>query len=152
MNRIDRKHVDFLICDPGSMAPALAVELDDGSHARPERRKRDRFVDRVFATAGLPLARIPAQAQYNTDAVKAQLREALAQEEDDPPAAEGNGTEPEAEPEDEPQDDMAPPACPTCGTAMVLRVVKRRGPRQGERFWGCPHFPKCRGTRDLEDN
>jgi hypothetical protein len=33
MNRIDRKHVDFLICDPGSMAPALAVELDDGSHA-----------------------------------------------------------------------------------------------------------------------
>jgi hypothetical protein len=149
MNRIDRKHVDFLICDPGSMEPTLAVELDDGSHAKPRRRERDRFVDRVFATAGLPLARIPAQARYNTDEVRAQLRQAMEEETGETPTVEENGNAPEADPAA--QHEASPPACPTCGTTMVLRAVKRNGPRRGERFWGCPHFPGCRGTRDLED-
>ncbi len=35
--------------------------------------------------------------------------------------------------------------CPKCGTPMVLREIKK-GPRQGKSFWGCPHFPKCRGS------
>ncbi|MFW6082640.1 MAG: topoisomerase DNA-binding C4 zinc finger domain-containing protein, partial [Chloroflexota bacterium] len=49
------------------------------------------------------------------------------------------------------QDETAPPACPNCGAPMVLREVTREGPRKGEQFWGCPNFPRCRGTRDLED-
>jgi restriction system protein len=40
------------------------------------------------------------------------------------------------------------PTCPMCGTYMVLRTAKR-GPNPGERFWGCPTYPKCRGTRKL---
>ena len=38
-----------------------------------------------------------------------------------------------------------PPLCPKhgCGRAMVLRDG-RRG-----KFWGCPKYPTCRGTRDL---
>jgi restriction system protein len=38
------------------------------------------------------------------------------------------------------------PACPNCGRVMVLRRAAK-GPGAGERFWGCPGFPKCRGTR-----
>lgn len=38
------------------------------------------------------------------------------------------------------------PACPVCGQMMVRRVA-RKGNRNGEEFWGCPAFPKCRGTR-----
>ena len=32
--------------------------------------------------------------------------------------------------------------CPECKTKMV--------PRNGQygKFWGCPRFPKCKGTRD----
>jgi hypothetical protein len=163
MNRVDRKHVDFLVCDPGSMRPTLAVELDDASHERAQRQERDQFVDRVFSAAGLPLARIPAQAQYNTDEVKAQLRQAMEQATSEASPTRENGTasqaqpqtasqvEPGAEAQPEGQDETAPPTCPTCGAPMVLREVKRNGPRQGEKFWGCPNFPKCRGTRDLED-
>ena len=59
---------------------------------------------------------------------------------------------PAEEPEPQPaeQGEGEPPPCPRCGATMVLRDVKREGPRQGERFWGCPSFPRCRGTRDLE--
>lgn len=38
------------------------------------------------------------------------------------------------------------PACPNCGIAMVLRAA-RKGQAAGERFWGCPRFPKCRGLQ-----
>jgi hypothetical protein len=144
MNRVDRKHVDFLLCDPGSMHPVLAVELDDATHDRPDRQERDAFVDDVFLAANLPLARVPAQAQYNTEDVRAALRRAVGE-------AETAASGPEPEFEAAPQDEPAPPPCPTCGTTMVLREVKRESPRQGEQFWGCPNFPKCRGTRDLDE-
>lgn len=38
------------------------------------------------------------------------------------------------------------PACPVCGSEMVKRPVKR-GANAGGSFWGCSHYPKCRGTR-----
>jgi hypothetical protein len=41
-----------------------------------------------------------------------------------------------------------PPHCPTCNGAMVIRKA-RRGQNQGSRFWGCPNFPRCNGTRSF---
>ncbi|MGO9022499.1 MAG: restriction endonuclease [Syntrophobacteraceae bacterium] len=38
--------------------------------------------------------------------------------------------------------------CPLCGGKMVLRTA-RKGPKAGEKFWGCSAFPKCRGTTPL---
>ena len=37
-NRIAAKHVDFLLCDPATMRPLAGIELDDASHARPDRQ------------------------------------------------------------------------------------------------------------------
>lgn len=39
----------------------------------------------------------------------------------------------------------APPACPICGSSVVLREA-RRGPNAGSHFWGCSTYPTCRGT------
>ena len=74
-NRIARKHVDFLLCDPQSMRPLLGIELDDASHRRADRQERDRFVERVFSAAGLPLHRVPVRASYNVAEVSATLRQ-----------------------------------------------------------------------------
>src|SRR5690606_15336190 len=63
-NKIDRKHVDFLLCEPASMRPRCGIELDDSSHARRDRQDRDIFVDAAFAVAGLPLVCFPARACY----------------------------------------------------------------------------------------
>jgi restriction system protein len=41
---------------------------------------------------------------------------------------------------------IEPPACPQCGSKMVLREA-RRGARAGQSFWGCSRYPGCRGTR-----
>ncbi len=37
-------------------------------------------------------------------------------------------------------------ACPTCGSAMVLRKAIK-GSSAGQSFYGCSNFPSCRGTR-----
>jgi restriction system protein len=38
------------------------------------------------------------------------------------------------------------PSCPLCHTEMVFRTA-RKGQNAGSRFWGCPKYPACRGTR-----
>jgi restriction system protein len=39
----------------------------------------------------------------------------------------------------------APPSCPECSRKMIPRTAKRGG-NVGRSFWGCPSYPKCRGT------
>ncbi|MBN1462007.1 MAG: restriction endonuclease [Armatimonadetes bacterium] len=41
--------------------------------------------------------------------------------------------------------DPSTPSCPRCGRTMLRRTNQR----DGSQFWGCPGFPRCRGTRRL---
>lgn len=43
------------------------------------------------------------------------------------------------------------PTCPKCGSDMVKRVA-RQGANSGKEFWGCVAYPKCKGTKLLNDN
>src|SRR5947209_12049296 len=58
-NRIDRKHLDFILCD-SDLAPVVAIELDDRSHDDDDRQSRDRFVDQVLESVSLPIVRVRA--------------------------------------------------------------------------------------------
>ena len=64
-HKIAQKHVDFVVLDPQSLEPVCAIELDDSSHERRDRKARDRFVDSALAGAGLPLYRFPVRRQYD---------------------------------------------------------------------------------------
>jgi hypothetical protein len=72
-NRINRKHVDFILVRSNDLAPLAGVELDDSSHDKEDRQQRDEFVDSAFAGAGLPLLHVPAAKSYNPANLKAQL-------------------------------------------------------------------------------
>lgn len=43
---------------------------------------------------------------------------------------------------------LAAPKCPSCNSDMVERAATR-GDGAGKSFWGCPRYPKCRGTREI---
>lgn len=73
-NRIAQKHVDFVICWADSSRIVAAIELDDLSHSRPERRRRDAFINELFLQLGICLIRIPASWKYERDAVAEVLR------------------------------------------------------------------------------
>lgn len=55
---IHKKSVDFVLCDKEYLSPKLVIELDDKSHEREDRIKRDREVERILKDANLPLLRI----------------------------------------------------------------------------------------------
>lgn len=71
-NRINRKHVDFVLCNR-DLAPVVAIELDDASHDEEERKDRDEFVDQVLASAGLPIVHVRAKRAYVPDELRGAL-------------------------------------------------------------------------------
>jgi hypothetical protein len=64
-NRIAGKHVDFVVCNAADLSVIGVIELDDNSLNQDCRRKRDAFVDKAFASAGIPITRFPARAAYS---------------------------------------------------------------------------------------
>ncbi len=79
-NRIDRKHLDFVLCDPNTVSPVLAIELDDASHNKPRQQKADQLKNNALAAAGLPLLRVKAQQAYSTGEIEAQLVQCLRED------------------------------------------------------------------------
>lgn len=138
-HKIDRKHVDFLLCDPQTVRPILGIELDDKSHQRADRQARDRFVDEVFAAARLPLVHIPVQQGYPVEKLNQYLRQkagSLPEADDSPVESATQKGRPEA------------PLCPQCGAKMIQRTAKS-GTNRGKVFWGCTNYPRCRGIVTL---
>jgi hypothetical protein len=78
-NKIRSKHFDFLLCTPDTLAPVCAIELDDKTHRRADRRARDQFLDSVCTVASLPLVHIRAARSYQVDAVRCQIEAAIAE-------------------------------------------------------------------------
>ena len=71
--RIAAKHVDFVLADPSDLEPFAVIELDDSSHDRSDRRERDLFVDRLFATVRFPIIRVKAAGRYNVRELKEKI-------------------------------------------------------------------------------
>ena len=72
-NRLSAKHFDFVLADRDTLRPLMALELDDKSHDRPDRRTRDSFLDEACKAAGLPLIRVKAAASYRLADVRERL-------------------------------------------------------------------------------
>ena len=135
--KINRKHVDFVVCSAESLRPRLVIELDDRSHQRADRAARDRFVDGIFAEVGLPVLRVPARFAYSatelTHAIQQKLQMSITEVQ-------------KASQSDSAMDNPElAPRCPQCGGEMRLRTATR-GAHRGEAFWGCVNYPRCRTT------
>jgi hypothetical protein len=63
-NRIQGKHVDFVVCHAKDLAVQYVVELDDQSHDRASRQDRDEFVDHALKAAGVPIAHFTVKRSY----------------------------------------------------------------------------------------
>jgi len=77
VNRINRLRVDFVLCHPRTFKPMIAIELDDSTHDRMHRRKRDGFLDEVFRVVGMKLVRQRARLAYSVAEVTQTVEAAL---------------------------------------------------------------------------
>jgi len=72
-NRINLKRIDFVLVDSTSLMPCVAIELDDRSHQREDRQKRDAFVDQVLTQAGIRIVHIRASSTYDLQTIRTQI-------------------------------------------------------------------------------
>lgn len=128
-NKIFRKHVDFLLCDPKTFTPSFAVEIVKPI-AKNGVREADKFMDELFADAGIPLVHIPLGETYEPTDLIALFQLAVVK------AGKSSNVS-------SPLD--AVPNCPVCGKMMVLRV-RRNGAESGREYYGCIDSPRCAGT------
>lgn len=76
--RVSAKHIDFVLIDPKTTQIKMAIELDDSTHVtNHDRISRDKFVDKAFKTAGVPLLRITVQNYYDMDQLKASITQTI---------------------------------------------------------------------------
>lgn len=129
-NKIFRKHVDFLLCDPKTYAPAFGVEIVKPI-VKEGMRDADKFIDDLFLDAGIPLVHIPSGETYDPVDIITLFRLALAKA-----GKPANGIDPV-------------PNCPQCGKMMVLRL-HREGPLKGTKYYGCIDNPHCSGSLDIQ--
>ena len=74
-SRINGKSVDFLICT-NNMKPLIVIELDDNTHDRPDRQKRDIFVNSIISDANMPLLRFKGD-EWNSEIIKREVARTL---------------------------------------------------------------------------
>ena len=65
-NKVCQRSVDFLVCDPATLKPLLAIELDEPSHDAPKRQARDEEVHGLLKAAGLVALRVRTRRNYDT--------------------------------------------------------------------------------------
>ena len=71
------KHVDFVLAEAANHRPIAAVELDDSSHQRADRRLRDQLLDDLFEKAEFPLLRFRTAASYSPRVIEERVEEVV---------------------------------------------------------------------------
>ena len=134
-NKIFRKHVDFLLCEPGSMKPAFGVDVVKPI-AKEDTRSADQFMEELFFSTGLPLVHVPSSEMYELEDLMHLFHLALLKAKQNKPLPTDNSSD-------------SAPLCPQCGLMMVLRIY-RTGSQAGRRYYGCMNAPTCSGVVEID--
>src|SRR5215207_7453894 len=130
-NKFFRKHVDFLLCEPETLKPAIGIELVKPIF-KAETREADQFMGELFLSTGLPLVHVrPSEYYSERDLTDLFALAVMKVKETISPRATAKTD--------------SVPMCPVCGKMMVLRI-HRTGRNAGRNYYGCVDSPSCSGT------
>jgi len=75
--KVQQKHFDFVICRKDDMNVACCIELNDASHNKRDRAKRDAFVRAACNAAGVTLLEVKNRRSYVVDDIRAMIETAV---------------------------------------------------------------------------
>jgi very-short-patch-repair endonuclease len=123
--RVSQFHFDWVICDPRTYKPILAVELDDSSHRQWRNKRNDETKDQAAKEANFPILRFPWARTYNENEIRNKIAVVVNRSADEAEKRKGNSDTKK---------------CPRCKGVIIERIAKATG----NKFLGCSEFPKCR--------
>lgn len=68
--KINRKHVDFLLIEKSTSRILGVIELDGDSHQAANQKEKDSFLEKTLQQAEIPLKRIKVQKEYDQDTLR----------------------------------------------------------------------------------
>lgn len=75
--KVAQKHVDFCLCHPDTLAVICAIELNDKTHDRIDRKSRDGFLHKVCNDVGLPIVWVKTQNNYNLTEIRQSIKASI---------------------------------------------------------------------------
>ncbi len=75
--KLDRKHVDFVVCRGDSLKVVAVARLDPVSRLRPLQRLMQSRVDEVLGAAGIPVVNFPGSGNYRDEEILDSLSQHL---------------------------------------------------------------------------
>lgn len=124
-SKIAKSYFDFLICDPRSLEPRVAIELDNGKELDKGKMERQKLLMHVCKSSNVPLIGASIKHSYQVG----RLRRLLA--------AHIDLIEPDKEVR----------FCKKCGSPMVIKIASQ-GEFKGRRFFTCSRQPQCTYTEN----
>ncbi len=76
--RVQRRHVDFLICTPANLTPTLAIRLETRAEKKRRLQSGPDVVDDVVDMAQIPFLRVEMVETYEASRIARDIRNALA--------------------------------------------------------------------------
>ena len=70
INRIQSKHIDFVVCNPDDLSVQFVIELDDSSHQQSQRQSRDEFLNKALEAAGVQVFRFAVKRSYSVQDIR----------------------------------------------------------------------------------
>ncbi len=81
--KIKAKHIDFILCKKENLYPELLIELNDNSHKKEDRIKRDEFVKKIADKVGYKM--IFVNGTQNLEDIVTKALEIKSENNNDPP-------------------------------------------------------------------
>jgi hypothetical protein len=124
--RINQKHLDFVICHAHTSAILGVVLLDKPDQEKLDMQMHKKFIDAVLAAAQIPILHIPTKKGYPVEVLRQLLNRALCMRLPKPTPL-----------------PTTKALCPTCG-AGLKKVKINKGQYMGRQVWVCTHYPQCK--------
>ncbi len=67
LNKIIKKHIDFILCKPDNMEIIALVELDDTTHRQKKRIESDEFKNKLCKEVGYRLIRVNSYEEFERE-------------------------------------------------------------------------------------
>jgi hypothetical protein len=77
-DRLAAEQMDFVLCDQSTLAPVVAIELDDSTLYARDRAERDAFMKELFRVIGVALIHQRVQMGYDPVAIARWIDAALS--------------------------------------------------------------------------
>ena len=81
--KIKSKHIDFILCKKDNLYPELLIELNDSSHNKEDRIKRDDFIKKIAEKVGYKMVFVSGTQNLEETIIKA--LEIKSENNNDPP-------------------------------------------------------------------